>query len=206
MTKRRRHAWIVHAMWALGGAALGAAVALIWLGDFKPEWIEATGTWFGAIATVLTLLWAVQTFRADQAARQEALEKADNDRQREAAAAEAAIVADAARVEVTVRGGAGYGPDSDKQMTSVHLDIFNGSRHPVTIREIEFPAAVELPALMVRVPAGESWTREVKISDIPADPEELSGKRTVTRLPLAIVYALEGREWRRELDEQPIAS
>jgi hypothetical protein len=67
MRKRRKAALVVHLIWAVAGIAIGETIALLWVGGLTPEWIAATGTWFGAVATVLALLWAVQTFRADQA-------------------------------------------------------------------------------------------------------------------------------------------
>jgi amino acid transporter len=70
--RTRPRTLIVQLIWGIGGLAAGSALALMWFHNFTPEWVEATGTWFGAIATVLALLWAVQTFRSDQAAREEA--------------------------------------------------------------------------------------------------------------------------------------
>lgn len=57
-------------MWGLGGLTLGASLALLVLKNWTPGWVGATGTWFGAVATVLTLLWAVRSFRSDQAERE----------------------------------------------------------------------------------------------------------------------------------------
>lgn len=56
--------------WGIGGLTLGASLALLVIENWTPEWIEATGTWFGAVATVLTLLWAVRSFRSDQDERE----------------------------------------------------------------------------------------------------------------------------------------
>lgn len=63
---------IAHVMWGLAGLILGAAIALLLSQNWSPDWIGTTGTWIGAVATVLTLLWAVRSFRTDQDDREEA--------------------------------------------------------------------------------------------------------------------------------------
>lgn len=78
--RKRRKALVVRPIWVAAGVAIGATIALPWAQGLTPDWIEATGTWFGAVATVLALLWAVQTFRADQAHGEEERRRVDADR------------------------------------------------------------------------------------------------------------------------------
>ncbi len=116
---------VVYLIWAVGGGAVGAAAALLWVKGLKPDWVEATGTWFGAIATVVALLWAVQTFRADQAHRDAERTAAASEREDAQAKEQAGIRADAARVALALRGGGGYGHGGEKSMTGVFIDIHN---------------------------------------------------------------------------------
>lgn len=65
-----KNTFINHVIWGLGGLTLGTSLALLVSRNWIPEWIGATGTWFGAVATVLTLLWVVRSFRSHQAERE----------------------------------------------------------------------------------------------------------------------------------------
>ncbi len=48
-------------MCGLAGAIIGVCAALLFVKNWTPDWIEATGTWFGGVGTILTLLWGVCT-------------------------------------------------------------------------------------------------------------------------------------------------
>lgn len=57
------------AAWFVAGFGVGSLGMLLLAKDFTADWVGAAGTWFGSIATVLALLWAVQSFRTDQRRR-----------------------------------------------------------------------------------------------------------------------------------------
>ena len=206
----RGRAAIVHIIWAVAGVAVGATVALLWIGKLKSEWVAATGTWFGATATVLTLLWAVQTFRADQAhreqqridrdqAQREADEALAATQQRELLQAAAELESAARRVSVSIAGGAGQGSGSDLLMTSVHLSVTNDTAGPVTIKELRFLpplVAKSYPQVPLRLQSNETRQEQVQVELINVESHELSGA-PLTRFAAEIVYGLDGRLWTR---------
>lgn len=115
---------IVRLMWAIGGAAVGAAGAIVVTRWSSSDWIEAAGTWFGGVATVLALLWAVQTFRADQQHRESEREQREAEKLVAAQEREATMLAEkeerelevlteAKRVLVALHGGGGQGRTGD---------------------------------------------------------------------------------------------
>lgn len=147
MRKRRKAALVVHLIWAVAGIAIGATIALLWVKGLTPEWIEATGTWFGAVATVLALLWAVQTFRADQAHREEERRRVETDRAAALDAEERHIRTDADRVGLVFRGGAGQGSAGEQELTSVRIAVHNDTDRPVVVEEftLDPPLALRRP-------------------------------------------------------------
>ena len=195
----RRRSIIVHAIWAIAGGASGITVALLLVKGFEPEWIEATGTWFGAIATVLALLWAVQTFRSDQAER-EAQRRRDAESEREALAAAASAHKDeAAKVVLAIRGGAGYGTVGEQKMSSIHIDFHNDSQELIVIEEVEVDAPLILRKQLrmpIRVPANWTHTELMDIEDIGAMANELSGQ-PLERFGARMTYRVGPRRWTR---------
>jgi hypothetical protein len=190
---------IVHVIWGLVGFTLGASLALLVIKDWSPDWIEATGTWFGAVATVLTLLWAVRSFRSDQAEREisrrterekELAEQVERERDQTKAASS---------VSIALKGGGGYGTSPDQMMTSVHVVIQNHAKYDAVVRSVTLDEALTplepLPA-GVRVPAGETTSQLVKIKDVPGHEDELSGL-PMSRFTARMSYRLDGRDWRR---------
>lgn len=197
--RTRRDYWILGAMWGLGGVVVGASSAALWIQGIEPDWVEATGTWIGGVATVLALLWAVQTFRADQAARENEIAAREADRVATAAATEAAVVNAASRVTMEIRGGGGYGPDGKKKMTTLHVYVHNDSAQTASILELDFDAPLQpkrLPAMPIRVRPGTTWHELIEINDIDAEASELSDA-PVARFFGATIFLLDGRERRR---------
>ncbi|MCM0616555.1 hypothetical protein MOD31_11015 [Paenarthrobacter sp. TYUT067] len=173
--------------------------------NWTPDWIEATGTWFGAIATVLTLLWAVRSFRSDQAERERSREEEHRKEVAAAAERERQRAKEANNVSVALQGGGGYGRDSNQVMDSVHVVVQNHSKYDAVIRSISVDPALtlqeQLPAGF-RVPAGESFKKLTKIEPVPARPEELSGK-PMDRFTAYMSYRLDGTDWKRTSNGNP---
>lgn len=205
MPLRPSNSILIHAIWGLGGLTLGASFALVVVQNWAPDWIEATGTWFGAIATVLTLLWAVRSFRSDQAERERAREE---EHQKEVAAAaerERQRAKEADNVTVALQGGGGYGPDTEQMMDGIHVVVQNHSKYDAIIRSIsvdpDLTLLQQLPAGF-RVPAGETFSKLMKIEPVPAHAEELGG-RPMERFTAYMRYRLDGADWKRSASGNP---
>lgn len=188
---------VVHFIWAVGGIAVGATVSLLWVKGLKSEWVEATGTWFGAIATVLALLWAVQTFRADQAHR-EAQRLLEEGSQAEARAREQAdIRADAARVAIALRGGAGFGNEGSKSLTGVFIDIHNDTDQPVAVTTVTLDEALRTRSQIptpIRIKPGQSWTQQFDTDPAAVADDELSGRPLVS-YGGSMTFEIHDRKW-----------
>lgn len=195
-------------MWGLGGLTLGASLALLVLKNWTPDWVGATGTWFGAVATVLTLLWAVRSFRSDQAER-EVTRIAE--REREVATLkerERGETTEANNVSIALRGGAGYGSDPHMVMTSIHVRIQNHSKHDAVIKIFSFDEPLKPQQALptgVLILAGETFYESYEIIPVPAKQEELS-EGTVSRYSGNMSYRLNGRDWRRSSDVNSAAN
>ncbi|KNH16303.1 hypothetical protein ACU18_14200 [Arthrobacter sp. ZBG10] len=196
---------IVHLMWGIAGLTLGACLALLVVNNWTPNWIEATGTWFGAVATVLTLLWAVRSFRSDQVEREKA-RQADYEKTRdEQLAREQAEMNQAKSVSISLEGGAAYGSGPDQMMTSFHVRIKNRSKYGVSVRAMTLDERLKpmrpLPA-DVHVASGDDFRQMVEIQDVPARSEELSG-RAMNRFTVEMTYLIDGHDWRRSSTSSP---
>jgi hypothetical protein len=197
---RSSRAIIVPAIWAVAGLAVGGCAALLWSHGFKAGWVEATGTWFGAVATVLTLLWAVQVFRADQANRERARLDAAAAAAYELEAVDERIEAEAALVTISLKGGAGHGTAPDMLMTSVNVEIRNDTTHQVTVISFGLLPPLNAKSFPAFLPIAPMSTKSqiVEIQHIPAQPSELSG-RPVDRYDAEMTYQLAGRTWLRKV-------
>jgi hypothetical protein len=184
---------IVHFIWGLGGLTLGAASSLLVIKNWTPDWIEATGTWFGAVATVLTLLWAVRSFRSDQAqreiSRQEEVQKDLAIREER----ERGSLEEAENVAIALQGGAAYGGPPDQMMTSVHVTIRNHARYDVIVKRI---------VLNIPIPASDTASYLIEIAEVPARAGDLGGQ-PMSRFAAEMFYRLDGRDWSRTSDSGP---
>lgn len=195
----RRNTALVHAIWGLGGVTLGASFALLVVKEWTPDWIEATGTWFGAIATVLTLLWAVRSFRSDQAERERSRKEEHQREVSEAAERDFQKATEANHVRVLLRGGGGSGDGATQTMDSIYVVVQNHSKYDAVVKSISVDPAltpiIPLPS-SIRVPAGESFEKIINIKPVPGRAEELSGK-PMARFTAKMSYRLDGTDWNR---------
>lgn len=177
-------------------------MALLTLKGLEPDWIEATGTWFGAVATVLALLWAVQTFRADQADRDRAREEEATERIQLVEAQARDVEKQAGLVTIRVRGGGGFGNAPEMRMNTVRLEITNDSRQPARVMSIEL-----LPPLLrtgwktdeITIPPTETYKSTLQVEEFPADEQEFSGA-PMPRLKASMTFILDGRIWMANSD------
>lgn len=196
---------LVHSIWGLGGLTLGASLALLVIKDWTPDWIEATGTWFGAVATVLTLLWAVRSFRSDQDEREKS-RKAEREKDiAEQLEVEREQMKEASNVRIELKGGRGFGTSPNLMMTGVHVVIQNHSKYLTVVKSVTLDRALTplkpLPAGL-RIPAGETSSHHVDIEGVPGQAEELSGK-PMSRFDVGMSYRLDGHDWHRSSRGNP---
>lgn len=195
----RLHPLIVPFIWSLVGLASGACLTLLVIKDLSPDWIEATGTWFGAVATVLTLLWAVRSFRSDQAEREAIrISERENDlalrlvRDRDQAN-------EAHRVNIELKGRAASGTSPNQVLTSVAVEITNKSRHLVVVDGLILDEALKTKTPLppsFRIPAGESEIHPVEIAEIPYKEGDLNGG-PLSRFSVQMSYRQDGYDWIR---------
>lgn len=201
----RRTALLVHLIWAIGGAAIGATVALLLCRGVTADWVGATGTWFGAVATVLALLWAVQTFRADQANRDHA-RQVEEEQRRQAAEEEAKDINDqASLVTIALLGGGGYGSDPNMQMNSVRLVVKNNSRETVRVTTAELLPPLKENGWRMReftIQAMDAIDETVPVTPFEAHSAEFSGA-PMSRLEARMTFILDGRTWTTSTNSTP---
>lgn len=219
---RRVKPVIVHIIWAVAGSAVGATAALLWVKKFKVEWVEAMGTWFGAIATVLALLWAVQTFRSDQAHREQERVAREAERAEEARAALRADEEAQRRAEDEIRRIANgvsvvahnYGGGTPLQgggfeIHMLRLQVTNESDERVLVKGYEVA-----PPLNTRFDSPEPFAvssrsisnAELFIDPIPVTAEEFNGGKHIERFVVSITYTVAGRTWTRDSTGAPARS
>lgn len=192
----------------LGGFAVGGVGMMLLAKPWTADWVGAAGTWFGSIATVLTLLWAVRTFRADQAQRDHDARRRAVEQEQAAERAAHELITEAALVRPTLLGGSGFGGGDSLQMDSIHVRISNDTTHTATIDEVILDERL-IPKRRwpsdFRVRAGETETWSVEVAPVPARDGELSGNR-IDRYSLRIRYLLNGRAWwvTSDIDATPV--
>lgn len=205
---------IVRVMWAIGGAVFGAAGAILVTRWSSSDWVGAAGTWFGGVATVLALLWAVQTFRADQQHREYELERREAERhaatqervatmRAEKERQELEILAEAKRVLVALHGGGGQGRTGDMYMTSVRANIMNNSGRPVMVTDIKLNPPLRAKQRLrepIRVDAAGVHPLHLEVEPIRVDDYLLSGT-VLPQFSAKITFVADGVTWARDSDE-----
>lgn len=138
---------------------------------------------------------------AEEESRREQIE-------REFRLTETAAQADADDVRLALRGGAGYGPEDDKQLTSVHVDLTNDTTRPVVITALDFEAplmAKHPPSMPLRLAPQSADQVTIEVLPISAEPGDLSGG-PLTRLTAVISYRIGDRRWKRDSHDDSRAS
>lgn len=196
---------LMPSIWLIVGAVIGALTMLFWIHGLEPNWVEAAGTWFGGVATVLTLLWAVRVFRSDQRHREEERQRRHLESLTAEQLREEERVRTASAVSFALRGGAGHGVRANTQMTSLHIDIVNASDNGLSIIDVipddplEFAPALKLP---IQLPANQSETISQMIVPIAVPKGQFSG-RPFTEYGALFVYMISGQTWARRPGSRP---
>ncbi|QHC72227.1 hypothetical protein [Rathayibacter sp. VKM Ac-2801] len=201
----RRNALITNLTFGVGGLALGACLATVIDGRWTADWVGATGTWFGSIATVLALLWAVQSFRADQADREQTRAEARDREDVERREREESELAQARNVSIALRGGAAYGDGPNQMLTGVHVDISNDSKNIVVVSRFRLDEKLRPTKALpddLRVLAGQTLRTSIDVEPTAAQSGEASGGR-LTRLTADMDYRIGDRNWSRSSSGEP---
>ncbi len=192
-------------MWLIAGLVLGATIGLLWVRELDPEWVQATGTWVGGVATVLTLLWAVRVFRKDQEHRESERQRRHEESLEAEHRQEQKRLEEASRVSVALRGGAAQGTRDNMKMTSLHLDLHNDSPHTAAVEEVEFDESLKRKQriqLPIRVPPHSTENRKVEVEEVSV-PKEERGGRPLKSYGARIVYTINGETWSRRSGGDP---
>ncbi|WP_022873858.1 hypothetical protein [Nesterenkonia alba] len=203
--KGRYRSLLVYFMWLIAGIVIGATVALLWVEGFDPEWLQATGTWFGGVATVLTLLWAVRVFRTDQAHREAERQRRHEESLKSAQELEQQKIDEASRVSFEPRGGAGHGTGKNTKMTSLNLYFHNTTDRAVSVERLEFDEPLQSSAWVktpIHLPPNDTVKLRPKVEAVPILQEELSDK-PLKSYGARIVYTINGETWTRRAGEMP---
>jgi hypothetical protein len=164
-------------VWILIAFTAGAVVEWIATGQFSSDWVGATGTWVGALATIATISWAVRSFQIE---KQDRVDERDNNEADELRAEHAKAM----EFIVRVRGGGGYGPDGDKTMGNINVEILNGTRGSVTFEDLKLPdvtlknatAALSLPLVVPPQQEPNVPYRQVDIEPLKVPDDQFSGR------------------------------
>ena len=204
---RIRGSVVVNVICALGGVAIGGAAVGLWVQHQESEWVEAYGTWFGAVATVVAVLWAVQTFRSDQLHRERQLDDERNAEAKRAHEVEVAHLSDASQVWVALNGGGGYGSGEETMMTTMHIRITNNTVHPATVSAFEAGPPLRIQtklSLPIHIAPSTTWAAHVAVDPTKVPATVLMDNPLVGH-SARIEYTLNGRRWDRLGDGQPTA-
>lgn len=197
--------FVVHVMWLIAGLVLGATAALLWVKELHPDWVQATGTWVGGVATVLTLLWAVRVFRTDQAHREAERQRRHEESLKSAHELERQKIDEASRVWIEARGGAGHGVGENMKMTSLNLYFHNTTDRAVSVEVLEFDEPLQSSARIktpVHLPPNDTVRLRPKVEAVPILREELSDK-PLKSYSVRIIYTINGEKWMRKAGEEP---
>jgi len=112
---------------------------------------------------------------------------------------------------VRIRGGGGYGPDDDRTMTNVNVEILNGSKHSVTLETVELPGvtlkdpagALGLPLIVPPQREQRVAYQQVDIEPLKVPDAQFSGRPFTESTPI-VRYRINGARWERVGDDPPI--
>lgn len=190
------------AIFFAGGLSTGILVT----GDFTSDWFAATGTWVGAFATVAAVGWAVEAFRRESRHREVERVAAERERKHQAALAkadrEATEAINAAGVKIRCFGDAGSmgGPKEPARMTTIIVEIANGSSEVVDIEGIDLPGVLMdrggVRQFLLPMLAGDVVRKSIQTGPFAAGNHEFMGAPLTFSTPV-VTYRTDGVLWRR---------
>lgn len=187
----------------------GLSTAILITGHFTPDWFAATGTWVGAFATAAAVIWAVEAFRRESRHREEERVAAEREREHQSALAklarEASEAVNAAGVKIRCFGESGSmgGPKEPARMTTIIVEIANGSSEVVDIEGIDLPGVVMagggVRQFVLPMRAGDVVRKSVQTGPFAAENHEFMGAPLTFSTPV-VTYRMDGVLWRRRGD------
>jgi len=190
--------------------AFGGGIAAGWLATrkFTADWVEAIGTWVGALATIATIIWAVHAFQQESRQRLEDLGREASEKlARESNLAEAVKVRCSGGYADDPETGGTSGPDT-WMLKSVWIRLLNGTAEPVTIEHFDLPGIRFRAAVMRRLPstltAGEEFRETIDIEPVRVTDDEVSDKNPLKEFVPALRYRVGGVTWERTGDDPPL--
>lgn len=167
-------------------------------------WFGAAGTWFGATATVATILWAVHTFQVEQQIRRDAAtdgirqEQIEFQNRLEREAVTAALV----RVAAYGGGGPGLPPDHPKSpgwRVGINAEVINGTGDPLIDIEVDIEGVGRLTEPLVQPHAVKRF--EEPGAELAVRKGHESGK-ALEEVP-TLRFTLNGQRWSRVGSQTP---
>lgn len=184
----RRGSWLLPTALVLSGATIGGMavfLATVATRNWTAEWVETAGTWFGAVGTILTLVWAVLVFRAEQDRR---------------AQAQADVLRDnASMFDVTVTADSAHRSGSDLLLEDVKVELVNDSSAPVRVYRLEFPSltVTRAPRLPIRLRPGQPVDHRVEFTPFPITNNQLN-TGAISALEWRMEFESSGVRWKKD--------
>lgn len=191
--------------WVIVGVLLGATVAVLWVKGLDPDWVEATGTWVGGLATVLTLLWAVRVFRDDQAHREGEQQRRHSEALSAAKRLEEQEAAEASEVNFHLLGGRASGTNLLMSLETIHVKVSNTSERRASVIDVRLDEPLRFqgnPSLPLHVSANDTARIEHPVQPISVPKGQNMGRPLIAHGAL-IIYMIKGKAWARRVGEAP---
>lgn len=184
----RRGSWLLPIALVLSGATVGGMavfLATVATRNWTAEWVETAGTWFGAVGTILTLVWAVLVFRAEQDRRTQAHEDS--------------LRANASMFDVTVTVVSVHHSGGDQLLEDVKVELVNDSSAPVRIHRLEFPSltVTQSPRLPIRLSPGEPAEHWIEFTPFAITSDELN-TGAISALEWTMEFESSGVIWKKD--------
>jgi hypothetical protein len=187
------------------GLTIGACVATVVDGRWTADWVAATGTWFGAIATVLALLWAVASFRSDQADREISRGEDRTREARERASESEREEQEASRVSIAIQGGFGYAnPLNAWQLSGINVRVTNLLEQAIIVKSLDVDPRLVLeagPLAEYLVNARE--TKRTRVDLVTSTWEGNVTEEGLAELTISMRYVIGSTTWRRSSTGMP---
>jgi hypothetical protein len=197
---------LINAIWAAIGLSVGACVATVVDGRWTPEWVGATGTWFGGVATATAVALSLAAFRAEQTNRERTRVAEREAEQKIAEDRALAELAEAELFTMSLVSSGGYGDRSENfVINAVVLEIWNLSGSDAMMTSMTLDQALRpkkpLPNKIYVEPLG-SRLITIEVEDV-ASPAGFDTTALAT-FSMAMNYRVGGRSWHRSAGEAPV--
>jgi hypothetical protein len=197
---------LVNATWAVIGLSVGACVATVVDGRWTPEWVGATGTWFGGVATASAVGLSLAAFRADQTNRERTRVAEREAEQKIAEDRVLAELAEAGLFTMSLVSSGGYGDRPENfVINAVVVELWNLSGSDAMMTSMTLDEALRpkkpLPNKIYVEPLG-SRRLDIEVADLGSRAG--FGTAALAVFSYAMDYRVGGRSWHRASGEAPV--